>query len=142
MPAALLAALWATRLQHERDFVGMYGANLVVNLMLVAAIGAAAGAAGAQVHVLGGGLVAAMAVRLGWLGRRLPAIVAPPAEAAPLPPLPVWTWAWLSAGLPLALPFVARSVASQAGEGSLAVFNYAWKLVELPLILAIQLFIT
>jgi putative peptidoglycan lipid II flippase len=51
----------------------------------------------------------------------------------------VWTWAWLSAGLPLALPFVARSVASQGGEGSLAIFNYAWKLVELPLVLAIQL---
>jgi putative peptidoglycan lipid II flippase len=34
--AALLAALWATRLQHERQFIGMYGANLVVNLVLVA----------------------------------------------------------------------------------------------------------
>jgi putative peptidoglycan lipid II flippase len=34
LPAALLAALWATRLQHERDFVGMYGANLVVNGVL------------------------------------------------------------------------------------------------------------
>jgi peptidoglycan biosynthesis protein MviN/MurJ (putative lipid II flippase) len=56
-----------------------------------------------------------------------------------LPPIPVWLWAMLSAGLPLALPFAARSVASQAGEGALAVFNYAWKLVELPLVLAIQL---
>ncbi|MBE7940352.1 hypothetical protein IM725_07190 [Ramlibacter aquaticus] len=37
------------------------------------------------------------------------------------------------------MPFVARSVASQGGEGALAVFNYAWKLVELPLVLAIQL---
>jgi peptidoglycan biosynthesis protein MviN/MurJ (putative lipid II flippase) len=48
----------------------------------------------------------------------------------------------LSAGLPLALPFAARSIASQAGEGALATFNYAWKLVELPLILAIQLVAT
>jgi peptidoglycan biosynthesis protein MviN/MurJ (putative lipid II flippase) len=54
----------------------------------------------------------------------------------------VWLWAVLSAGLPLALPFVARSIASQAGEGALATFNYAWKLVELPLILAIQLVAT
>src|SRR6185369_13285582 len=53
-----------------------------------------------------------------------------------------WLWAVLSAGLPLALPFAARSVASQAGEGVLATFNYAWKLVELPLILAIQLVAT
>jgi putative peptidoglycan lipid II flippase len=55
------------------------------------------------------------------------------------PAAPVWLWAVLSAALPLALPFVARSAASQAGEGALATFNYAWKLVELPLILAIQL---
>jgi peptidoglycan biosynthesis protein MviN/MurJ (putative lipid II flippase) len=41
--------------------------------------------------------------------------------------------------LPLTLPFVARSLASQGGEGELATFNYAWKLVELPLVLAIQL---
>jgi peptidoglycan biosynthesis protein MviN/MurJ (putative lipid II flippase) len=61
---------------------------------------------------------------------------------AELPPLPVWLWAVLSAGLPLTLPFAARSIASQAGEGGLATFNYAWKLVELPLILAIQLVAT
>jgi peptidoglycan biosynthesis protein MviN/MurJ (putative lipid II flippase) len=42
----------------------------------------------------------------------------------------------------LALPFAARSIASQTGEGALATFNYAWKLVELPLILAIQLVAT
>jgi peptidoglycan biosynthesis protein MviN/MurJ (putative lipid II flippase) len=67
--------------------------------------------------------------------------VAAPADAAParLPPPRVWLWAVLGAGLPLALPFAARSAASQAGEGALASFNYAWKLVELPLILAIQL---
>jgi peptidoglycan biosynthesis protein MviN/MurJ (putative lipid II flippase) len=59
-----------------------------------------------------------------------------------MPAPPVWLWAILSAGLPLALPFVARSVASQAGEGALATFNYAWKLVELPLMLAIQLVAT
>jgi peptidoglycan biosynthesis protein MviN/MurJ (putative lipid II flippase) len=61
------------------------------------------------------------------------------APSLALPPIPVWLWAMLSAGLPLALPFAARSVASQAGEGALAVFNYSWKLVELPLVLAIQL---
>jgi peptidoglycan biosynthesis protein MviN/MurJ (putative lipid II flippase) len=54
----------------------------------------------------------------------------------------VWAWAILSAGLPLALPFAARSIASLQGEGALATFNYAWKLVELPLVLAIQLVAT
>ncbi|ROZ72787.1 hypothetical protein EEB15_18945, partial [Ramlibacter sp. WS9] len=43
LPAALLAALWTTRLQHERDFTGMYSANLVVNAVLIAAIAWAAG---------------------------------------------------------------------------------------------------
>jgi putative peptidoglycan lipid II flippase len=139
VPAALLAALWATRLQHERQFIGMYGANLVVNLVLVAAIATAGAVTGAPVTVLGIGLLAAMAVRLSWLWRRLPAAGPLPAVVNPMPGPTVWTWAWLSAGLPLALPFVARSVASQGGEGSLAIFNYAWKLVELPLVLAIQL---
>ena len=65
-----------------------------------------------------------------------------PRRRCTLPGPPVWLWAVLSAGLPLALPFAARSVASQSGEGALATFNYAWKLVELPLILAIQLVAT
>jgi len=146
-PPALLAALWATRLQHERDFAGMYGANLVVNLVLIATIAIAGNGtsrAGAVV-VLGAGLLVAMGGRLLWLGWRLPRPAAPVpltgATASPtdLPGVPVWLWAMLSAGLPLALPFAARSAASQAGEGALAVFNYSWKLVELPLVLAIQL---
>jgi putative peptidoglycan lipid II flippase len=148
LPAALLAALWTTRLQHERDFTGMYSANLVVNLALIGAIGWAAGQvrAGTALPWLGAGLLAAMFLRLAWLQWRTPtADVAPlqsAAAPAAMPSPPVWLWAALSAGLPLALPFVARSVASQAGEGALATFNYAWKLIELPLILAIQLVAT
>ena len=185
---ALLAALWATRLQHEGDAVGLYGANLVVNGALVAAIGfagwmlgrgrasapghAGPGSADGAVLALGLGLLAAMGLRLAWQAwrerrarqalaasenavpaRRAPERGAPESEApegvAPrptatfsLPPPPVWAWAILAAGLPLALPFAARSLASAEGEGALAVFNYAWKLVELPLMLAIQLVAT
>lgn len=143
IPAALLAALWVTRLQHERDFAGMYGANLVVNAALVVTIVAAGLAPAARsVPVLGLGLLMAMGLRLLWLGRRQPAQVpADAARPAPLaaPPVPLWLWALLAAGLPLALPFAARSIASQGGEGALATFHYAWKLVELPLVLAIQL---
>jgi putative peptidoglycan lipid II flippase len=147
-PAALLAALWATRLQHEQDFAGMYGANLVVNGTLIAAIAGAAGRAPASVAVswLGAGLAGAMLLRLAWLRWRTPgprerAAVAS-AQALALPGARIWLWASLSAGLPLALPFAARSIASQSGEGALATFNYAWKLVELPLLLAIQLVAT
>jgi len=142
-PAALLAALWATRLQHERDFTGMYSANLVVNAVLIAAIVSTAARAPVSEAVswLGAGLAAAMLLRLAWLRWRTPVTSLEPGgpSAATLPGPSVWLWAALSAGLPLALPFAARSIASQGGEGSLATFNYAWKLVELPLVLAIQL---
>lgn len=148
LPLALLAGLWVTRAQHERDFTGMYGANLVVNAVLIAAIAAAGLAGGAALPVLGAGLVAAMAVRLAWLRWRLGAAARRQAEEPPPAPPRVaaasaapagWTWAVLAAALPLALPVAARSWASQGGEGALAAFAYAWKLVELPAILAIQL---
>lgn len=151
LPAALLASLWTTRLQHERDFAGMYAANLLVNGVLIASIlvvaWSLAGSAGSViVPVLGAGLLAAMASRLLWLHWRQLRLrqqrPAPPRSALAamvLPAATVWWWAGLSAGLPLALPFVARSIASQGGEGALATFNFAWKLVELPLVLAIQL---
>jgi len=145
LPLALLAALWATRLQHEREFVGMYGANIVVNGVLVAALvmlvmGDVISARG--ITLLGAGLLAAMALRLLWLRRRLPRPARRDEAQAPLPRPRVWLWAALAAGLPLALPFAARSIASSTGEGALATFNYAWKLVELPLMLAVQLVAT
>ena len=149
VPAALLAALWVTRLQHERDFVGMYAANLVVNAVLVASLLALAALPGAiaadgavVVPAMGLALLAAVLLRLGWLFWRLPAPATAGASPRPGrsgPALSLWVWAMLSSGLPLALPFVARSLASASGEGALATFNYAWKLVELPLVLAIQL---
>jgi putative peptidoglycan lipid II flippase len=146
LPAALLAALWTTRLQHEGDFTGMYSANLVVNAAVIASIAIASRLlADTAMLCLGAGLVAAMLLRLVWLHRRAARTTASTATALPapaasaLPAVPIWLWAALSAGLPLALPFAARSIASHAGEGALATFNYAWKLVELPLVLAIQL---
>jgi peptidoglycan biosynthesis protein MviN/MurJ (putative lipid II flippase) len=147
LPAALLAALWTTRLQHERDFTGMYAANLVVNVTLIAAIGwtALRMPASGDLSWLGVGLLLAMLLRLAWLAWRTPVPTAPgldPKQVAALPRVRIWLWASLSAGLPLALPFAARSIASQSGEGALATFNYAWKLVELPLLLAIQLVAT
>lgn len=146
LPAAFLAALWTTRLQQERDFVGMYSSGIVVNVALLAAIaGAALGAGGEQsVAWLGAGLVAAMVLRLAWQRTRQPRTPHRDENVVPavLPGAPVWLWALLSAGLPLALPFAARSMASHSGEGALATFNYAWKLVELPLLLAIQLVAT
>ena len=146
LPLAMLAALWVTRLQHSQDFVGMYAGNLIVNLVLVAGLFVAAktaqDAAGIPVlTLLGVCLVMAMLARLAWLAWRLPSAPASVATAQPtdLPAASVWLWAALSSGLLLALPLVARSLASSAGEGALASFNYAWKLIELPLVLAVQL---
>jgi putative peptidoglycan lipid II flippase len=146
LPAALLASLWSTRLQHDSDFVGMYGANLVVNVTLILSL-FVVGLWGRHSPVLwlGLGLVSSMALRLGWLWLRQQRGAADDTQMAgiaELPPPPVWLWAALIAGLPLTLPIAARSIASIQGPGALATFNYAWKLVELPLILAIQLVAT
>ena len=143
LPLALLSALWVTRLQHERDFVGMYAANLVVNAVLIAALLLALALVAAPptaVLLLGTGLLLAMAARLAWLQWRQRPFRSPVlAGGQRLPAATVWLWAAAAAGLPLALPFAARSLASQQAPGALATFNYAWKLVELPLVLAIQL---
>lgn len=143
VPLALMAALWVTRLQHERDFTGMYTANLVVNALLIAALLALLALRpppGRAVLVLGAGLLAAMLARLAWLHwRQRPFRAAGAPVAVTLPRASLWGWAAAAAGLPLALPFAARSLASQDAPGALATFNYAWKLVELPLVLAIQL---
>lgn len=147
LPAALLAALWATRLLHERDFAGMYGANLVINGVLVVALFSAMRmVGGAALAFVGVALAIGAVARLLWLAlRQRRHGTAEASEAAaplPHPSASVWLWAVVAAGAPLALPFAARSFASQGGEGALAVFNYGWKLVELPLQLAVQLVAT
>lgn len=144
LPLAMLAALWVTRLQHSQDFVGMYAGSLIVNLALVGGLLVAVNNAAPQtpaLSLLGGCLVIAMLGRLAWLAWRLPSSAQSVAnlQAAELPPASVWLWAALSSGVLLVFPLVARSLASSAGEGALATFNYAWKLIELPLVLAVQL---
>jgi len=161
VPAGLLGTLWYTRLQHERDVVGMYGMNLVHTGTIIVALLAAAWLArpGQEVHVLGAGLALGLGLRLvflAWRLRRVHAAGTPPAQApvvqapaartppaqAPAIGLPgwrIWLWATLATAGPAALMLVARTLASRNGEGSLAAFNYAWKLVELPNLLAIQL---
>lgn len=144
LPLAMLAALWVTRLQHERDFVGMYAGSLIVNLALVVGLLVVAHSAAFSMPALsflGICLLIAMLGRLAWLAWRLThndrAVAG--GNGIDLPPASVWLWAALSSGLLLVFPLVARSLASGAGEGGLASFNYAWKLIELPLVLAVQL---
>ena len=144
LPLAMLAGLWVTRLQHSQDFVGMYAGNLVVNFALIVGLFVVANSANPAIpalSLLGICLVIAMLGRLAWLAWRLPVNPKPTAiaPAVNLPRASIWLWAVLSSGLLLVFPLVARSLASTAGEGSLTSFNYAWKLIELPLVLAVQL---
>ena len=46
----------------------------------------------------------------------------------------------LAIGLTTLLPVVGRAFASYSGEGGIAAFNYAWKLIELPVGLVLASF--
>ncbi len=154
IPFALLGSLWYTRLQHERDVVGMYGMNVVHTGVVVLAILwlQQYAANDAAIEYMGLGLLLALGLRLLFLMWRLGRLQTPamgsgqlPAgtvEAALLPSWKVWAWALAATGAPVLLVLLARSLVSSGGEGALATFNYAWKLVELPNLLAIQLVTT
>lgn len=143
-----LAALWYCRLQFERDFIGIYGWNMLVNGVMILAFVA--------IHVwfqedsiatfLGLALVLAMAFRLVWQRWRLLRLELPkPAKHCVVtawPSVHQFAWAALASGLPLTITLIARTLSAANGEGSLAIFNYAIKLVELPNALAIQLVTT
>ena len=143
-----LAALWYCRLQFERDFIGLYGWNVLVNgVMILTFIGIHACFQGdSVVLVLGLALVLAMGLRLLWQGWRLSRLKLPKpdktAVAVTWPSAYQFAWAALAAGLPLTLALIARTLSAATGEGALAIFNYAIKLVELPNALAIQLVTT
>ena len=157
LPLAIWAAWGGTRLQHRSDLVGLYIANLAVNATLIAGLiaiawaGASRGAAASAQHAMGACLLLAMLARLAWQHRRL---AQPDGLLAHVPnadtgtafepssqahrPWVVWTSAVLCAGMPLAAYLLARSLASAQGPGALMQFNLAWKLVELPQVLLIQ----
>ena len=154
LPMAFLSAVWYTRLQHEGDAVGMYGMNVAHTGVVIGAMLTTGWALNLGVSVavwLAAGLLLAFALRLVFLAMRIrranaqTLVVAQALPVSPdalLPPAKVWLLAALAVGLPAALPLVARSLASHEGAGALATFNYAWKLVELPNLLAIQLVAT
>lgn len=148
VPLALLTFVWYTRAQHERDAIGMYGMNVVHTTVIIATMLVVgwlhATEPGRAVAWLGAGLLLAFGLRLLFLRMRLRRSAAAATRAPPvnpvhgLPPAAIWLWAVLATGLPAALPLVARSLVSSDAPGALASFNYAWKLIELPNALAIQ----
>jgi peptidoglycan biosynthesis protein MviN/MurJ (putative lipid II flippase) len=148
LPAALTAALWYTRLQQDRDVVGMYGMNAVHTSVVIAVLLMAAFVWRTErlIHWMGLGLLAALGLRLVWLrwrmGRLKPHHDLPAQPVTGVPDWQVWCWAILATGLPVALPMAARSLMSNTGDGAMATFNYAWKLIEMPNQFAIQLVAT
>jgi hypothetical protein len=90
----------------------------------------------------GCGLLAAMLARLAWLRWRSARCRGARRPTAVLPALPSGSGPSLSAGLPLALPFAARSLASQRGAGRAGHLQLRWKLVGTALVLAVQLVAT
>lgn len=152
IPLALLGSLWYTRLQHERDAVGMYGMNIVHTGVIVLSmlVLGHTDLAPRAIAWMGAGLLFALGLRLAFLAWRMHRLA--PAQSSETPPgqalqplVPdwrIWVWATVAAGAPAALVLLARSLVSNEGAGALATFNYAWKLVELPNLLAIQLVAT
>lgn len=165
LPWAFIAAVFSARLQHQADMVGLYASNLVVNGVLVMALFWLAlprQAAMPSIQVLTGMmgvLVVSMLARLAWqmyrLGGGMSAIRVKKKVAdflfqssangifchkfsQPTPRLVDWGAAMVVAGVPLAVYLVARSLASRESTGALTTFNYAWKLVELPQLLVVQ----
>ena len=143
-----LAALWYCRLQFERDFIGLYGWNVLVNgVMILAFVAIHAWYPEDSIATfLGLALLLAMVLRLLWQAWRLSRLDLPgrvkPRAAITWPGAHQFAWAAFAAGLPLTIPLIARTLSAANGEGALAIFNYAIKLVELPNALAIQLVTT
>lgn len=165
LPWAFIAAVLSARLQHQSDAVGLYVSNLIVNVVLVMVLCWLAWPWQVSLkssELLTGmivALVASMLARLAWqlhrLGGRMCAVDVKNKVASvlllksakgyfsyryshPTPRLIDWGAAMVVAGVPLAVYLAARGLASREGTGALTTFNYAWKLVELPQLLVVQ----
>lgn len=139
IPLSALAGVTTAALQARHKFALPSFGTFFYNLVLVSAV-ILGGSGRAGVAWIAGGIVAAGLVR--WLLQLLPALsvadvgkVGEGVDAsAAVKGLPVrYVQALLAGGFLLTLPYIARAAATFAGVGGLSAFNYALKLVELPL---------
>lgn len=165
LPWAFMAAVLGARLQYRIDMVGLYAANLVVNGVLVAALcwfvlsRQTPMPSVDTLRLMAGFLLLSMLARLVWQVHRLGIQIPAKFCFKKITPYSFfkrsksiffyefftvksslfnWVAAVVVAGIPLVIYLIARSLAAREGMGALSVFNYAWKLVELPQLLVIQ----
>jgi putative peptidoglycan lipid II flippase len=144
-PMAMAASVWATRSQAESDMVGFFGGNFIFNAFVMSGLVLAAWGLEPAALCVGGAVLLACAVRAAWSWHRVKGVVSQPLTAPPHAPRSRSQWLWLGgsavivSATPMLLPVAARAAASEGGAGDLAVFAYAWKLVELPWMAGIQL---
>lgn len=137
LPIAIASAVTAAWLQAQSRFALVTAGTLLFNGAVLAALLLAPG----SFTALGVGLVAAVSVR--WLSQ----VIALGGEAWQVGavasvPLPDGLWrryaeATSAAAVVFAAPLVARALASLASDGTVAVLNYATRVLEVPMGLAI-----
>lgn len=137
IPFGALAGVTTARLQASHRFAVPSLGTFFYNMLLVTVILVAGSGPGA-IMCIAVGVCAASFFR--WLIQILSLLAgdsAPPAQVTESPGkrplLRRYLEALAAGGLLFLLPFVARAHATFVGEGGIAAFNYAWKLVELPL---------
>lgn len=137
LPIAIASAVTAAWLQSQSRFALVTAGTLLFNGAVIAALLLAPG----SFTALGVGLVAAVSVR--WVSQVI-ALGEGAWQAGPVSgvALPDGLWrryaeAAGAAAVVFAAPLVARALASLASDGTVAVLNYATRVLEVPMGLAI-----
>lgn len=137
LPIAIASAVSAAWLQAQSRFALVTAGTLLFNVAVISVLLGAPG----SFPALGTGLIAAVALRWGSqlavLGRT--AWQPGPDQALPLPDglARRYAEAAAAAAVVFAAPLVARALASLATDGTVAVLNYATRVLEVPMGLAI-----
>lgn len=145
MPLIGLAGVATAYLQSNNRYLSTAFSTSIYNGILVFSLFGLVlgGAHGSELLLLSAAMIAGGLFRYAVLwraGTKLKAIdpVEPIGWLIHMPLLKAYAFALTGSAALLALPLIARIYAAQYGEGSLAQFNYASKLIELPLGVAIS----
>lgn len=145
MPLIGLTGVATAYLQANKQYLATAFSTSIYNGILVLSLFGLVlgGAHGSELLLLSAAMIAGGLLRYAVLWRastKLKAIdpVEPIGWLIHMPLLKAYAFALTGSAALLALPLIARIYAAQYGEGALAQFNYASKLIELPLGVAIS----